>query len=1348
MPATVATLAVGLTVETGKFFGQLDSALNRAGKKFTAVGKSLSVAVTAPIVAIGAGAIKAAISFESAFAGVIKTVDEATDASGELTAAGIELRGMFRDLAKEIPIPVEQLALIGELAGQLGVPLNQIEDFTKNIAKLSVATNLTVESAATEIARFQNITGKSDEPIDRLAATIVHLGNNLATTEAELLTFSLRIAGAGDIVGLSQAQILAFGGALSSVGINAQAGGTAISKVFVDMANAVASTTGEVIDNTDAIADQTEKMGFLEREVSMAEQAYHAANAELIEARKWWEEGSAQLNKFQVRVDKATLALDKKKVKLREAREALDDLHASHGKIVEDTGKLEQLAKVAGMTGEDFKKAFEEDAAKAMVEFVKGLQRVEESGGNVFEVLEELGFSEIRTRDALLRLAGAGPLLEEALDLAAEGWEENNALTKEAEQRFKTTAAQLQLLKNQVKDVGITVGNVLLPMILDLVEQVRPLIERFSEWAEANPELIRQIALFAAGLAVVGPILLVVGGVLSTIATVIGFLFSPIGLLVAAVAALGVAFVTNFMGIRDWAIEAWEALQPFLEDARGLIEELMGIFSDISTGEITFGEGIGVALNKIQDVITGWIAKVQPIIRAKLAEWGKLFWAWIDDKAIPFAKEKLTAILDIIGKWVAKTIPVIKAKLLEWGKVFWDWIKEEVIPRAQEKLWEIADTFRAWAESGETQTTLFEVGKTLGTLLVDGLKALVGSVAEIAPVIASLAATLVASAVSEFAPAVDAIVSALVGGIIEGVAEGLGIELPPMLSKVLTEVATFVIFPWGKVFEGMEVVDEIISELRDILLSKFQQISDFVHETLVPAFTEIVDFLSVRITGAITTGQATWDSFLETLNTVWSWIDAHIVPVFEAIGEVLNAVVDVALTASAGFWENVLQPALATVWSFIQDKVIPILALLGIGIAKEVGEKSSKLAELWQDVLKPALEIVWGFIQDKVIPILEILASGFETLASVVRDTAGEALEWLKTTVLDAILGALESVESILGRVAEKLREFAESIRAVSLPNWLTPGSATPFEEALRGIGAALLELVPTFALFQAALSLIVNIGNTVFEGLIAGIRLLSEAWQLFVVEITEGWTLLMEMLQLTWTMFIELLNLSWLTFSTYLLTESWPLLESEWTTLTALMQKLWEIAMAAMTKAFEAFLAIVLKGIQQMVAAWNELKSAVEAVTSAVEAVASAVEAVKEAIKKMTSQEIRNRIQKLIDKFDALAAAAEAAAAAMAEAGAGGGGAAETTTGPGLQSGLWRAAQRMFAILDPDETVLPAGIANAFRSAVAAFAQMSESGHAEYGPTYNFDMTVNTNAPTSTVIEDFDLMRAMAGAA
>ncbi len=220
--------------------------LKRIGGSFAKLGLAVAAAGAAAVVgiaALGIASVKAAISVESAFAGVAKTTDGLIDQMGGLTVVGAEIKQGFRDLAKEVPIAVEELLKIGELAGQLGVPRDAIVEFTSVIADLGATTNLTTEEAAIDLARMASIyqvgAGDMATSTEKVGSALVELGNNFETSEREILQFATRIAGAGKIAGLTQADILGIGAAMSSVGIEAAAGGTAVQTVLQEMQKAV-----------------------------------------------------------------------------------------------------------------------------------------------------------------------------------------------------------------------------------------------------------------------------------------------------------------------------------------------------------------------------------------------------------------------------------------------------------------------------------------------------------------------------------------------------------------------------------------------------------------------------------------------------------------------------------------------------------------------------------------------------------------------------------------------------------------------------------------------------------------------------------------------------------------------------------------------------------------------------------------------------------------------------------------------------------------------------------------------------------------------------------------------------
>ena len=357
---------------------------NKAKVAFKAIEKSAKIAAIA-ITAVATAAIVVGSGFESAFAGVKKTVN-ATDAEFAVLEQDI------RDMAKNMPMTAEEIAGIAEAAGQLGIKTKNISSFTKTMADLGVATNMTSEDAATQFARFANITGMSQNNFDRLGSSIVALGNNMATTESEITAMGMRLAGAGAQVNMSESEILGFAAALSSVGIEAEAGGSAFSKVMVNM----------------QLATETGKNG------------------------------------------------------------------------------LKDYAKVAGMTAGEFQKAFKKDAAGAMIEFIKGLKNTERNGMSAIAVLDNMGISEVRLRDALLRASNAGDLFSDSIDIANGAWEDNVALTNEANQRYETFESRLEMFKNGIKDIGISIYQDMRDPLADGLGFVTTFINGISEKMKKN----------------------------------------------------------------------------------------------------------------------------------------------------------------------------------------------------------------------------------------------------------------------------------------------------------------------------------------------------------------------------------------------------------------------------------------------------------------------------------------------------------------------------------------------------------------------------------------------------------------------------------------------------------------------------------------------------------------------------------------------------------------------------------------------------------------------------------------------------------------------------------------------
>ena len=221
--------------------------LQNTGKRWKEVGEGIDT-VTKPLqyaaTALAAGGVasaKFAIDFEDSFAGVKKTVDATPEQLAKIKQGIIDLSTTGIDGRGAIPQTTTELNELAAAGGQLGISQENIIDFTEVMAQMGSATNLVGEEGAATLARFQNVMGVDQNEIRNIGSAIVDLGNHSATTESEIAEMALRMGKYGSSVRMSAADVLGYSAALSSLGIEAQMGGSAIGRTWLSIETAVAS---------------------------------------------------------------------------------------------------------------------------------------------------------------------------------------------------------------------------------------------------------------------------------------------------------------------------------------------------------------------------------------------------------------------------------------------------------------------------------------------------------------------------------------------------------------------------------------------------------------------------------------------------------------------------------------------------------------------------------------------------------------------------------------------------------------------------------------------------------------------------------------------------------------------------------------------------------------------------------------------------------------------------------------------------------------------------------------------------------------------------------------------------
>lgn len=549
-----------LTVEAnvvGQKFKDLSGKFEAFGSKASQIGSDMTRKISAPIIGGLGLATKAAADFEQAMAGVRKTTDMS---QVELAEMGQE----FRNIAKESPVAAKEIAGIGEMAGQLGVDKEHIVEFSKTISDLTIATNLTAEQGAMDLARFMNITGATFDETSRLGSAIVELGNNYATTETEILDMSTRLAAQATIAGLSSAETMGLATALSSVGLKAEAGGTSFSRLLQQV-NSFALGSQERIA---IVNEMLEGTGYTMDDVSQAIQNGTSSSG-------------------------ASLAEMAEAIGLTE-----DELRNLAVGAEDGQSKLETFASVAGMSAEEFAKTWKENPVKALEAFLEGVDKVIDSGGDLNGVFKDLGINGSREIDTIQRLASNHELLTNAVDDATRAYESNQALQKEVDIFNQTFGNRLKILKNNVIDLGISFGEKLIPHLETFVERLKNIVQKLDDM---KPETMERLLKALLGLATIGPGVMLVG----KLSKGLGSLFGRVSQVSNGLTLLKNGFTVANSGAGLFAKGLFALSTP-----TGLIAGLLGVTAVAAIAKLIkhmqsasvesdlFGEGISAGTEK------------------------------------------------------------------------------------------------------------------------------------------------------------------------------------------------------------------------------------------------------------------------------------------------------------------------------------------------------------------------------------------------------------------------------------------------------------------------------------------------------------------------------------------------------------------------------------------------------------------------------------------------------------------------------------------------------------------------------------------------------------------------------
>lgn len=471
-------------VDAGGDLGKFSARLENMGKRVAAFGDSLTKGITIPMGIASAASIAAAVKIDTAWYGVRKTVNMTEREYEKLRQGAI-------DLSNTQPVTADQILNIEMLGGQLGISNSKLESFAKTVSGLDIATNLNSEEAAMQLAKFKSIVQMGEDDLDNFGSALVRLGNTLPTTESDIMNLALRFASAGHVVGMTDQEILGISATLSSLGMKADAGGSALSQV---------------------------------------------------------------INKIDLAVD-------------------------TNGEHLAD------WASIAGESIEEFKQHWKDNPADAFIEVLKG---VSNAGDEMNKVLDDAGITQIRTSDAMRRLASSGDLMKRTIEETNRAWSENTALTKEVENRNESLASKFQVVWNRITNTAAEFGAPIADAILKILDTTEPLVMNLQELGNGFANSSSKSQDFAVKLGLVamaaGPVLSIAGRIMQVAGKFgqgIARISQQVGLYKEALNTSDIAMLNNLKGNEALAVRLGVTHNAFIK-AEGGVEAFTKKFNAAS----------------------------------------------------------------------------------------------------------------------------------------------------------------------------------------------------------------------------------------------------------------------------------------------------------------------------------------------------------------------------------------------------------------------------------------------------------------------------------------------------------------------------------------------------------------------------------------------------------------------------------------------------------------------------------------------------------------------------------------------------------------------------------------------
>ena len=757
----------------GEKIQEVGSKISAVGDKMVQLGTTLTTRVTVPIVTGFTAAIKTTADFDAQMSKV-KAISGAT--ADEFDT----LRDKAREMGEKTKFSATESGEAFEYMAMAGWKSEEMLQGIEGIMNLAAASGEELGKTSDIVTDALTALGMSAEESGRLADILAAAATNSNTNVAMMGDSFKYAATTAGLLGYSAEDVAVALGLMANSGIKADMAGTSLRNMF----NRMAKPTKES-------AEAMERLGL---SLYDDEGQMYSLRQIMDQLRQSFTEINMPLDEYNLRLDEMDGLLAAGDITQKQYEKSLKELN-----LQAFGAEGAEKARAAAMLG----------GTRAMA----GLAAIANASTEDYEQLTKAidGSSE-----SFAKLAdGSVVPLNEALASGQEIIEQYNGAAEAMAMTMQDNLeGQLTILKSQLQELAISLGDLIMPMIRDFVSKIQEVVNWLNGLDDAQKEQIMKIA---AIVAAVGPALLIIGNVVRVLGglvtiigavvrnvgllmTFIGGLTAPVMIVIGAITALVAAFVyfynTNeeFRNKVNAVIDSVkEKFSAFIEAAKVWLDNLIAWISPVVESVKGYLTAIWDLVKTIAELIgnyiTGWLEKHKTAIDMWISTIKMIFQVGFDfikgyfQSVWEIMRGIVTTVLNVMSNLIKAFTSVLKG---DWQSA-WDYVKQAT----QAAVNGVSNTISNLKSIiGNTLNSIISSMRNWGADMIDslvgGIKSKIASVGSAVAGVASTIKSYIHFSEPDVGPLSDfnTYMPDMIKGMVTGIENGI-----PQIQTAMTDLA-------------------------------------------------------------------------------------------------------------------------------------------------------------------------------------------------------------------------------------------------------------------------------------------------------------------------------------------------------------------------------------------------------------------------------------------------------------------------------------------------------------------------------------------------------------------------------